>query len=215
MTTPTKISGRRVPLGRAGAAVDERAARLQARYLAGDPSAVAALARLRRGVGQDTGASLDILEFTVLDVPERDQTADPTHGENAVHVAMTLFALHQQSGGARMHVASRGVGTALRALHQGTGPIPEPIQRRFRVLGTSDSFPEVTHHLRGAVQLLRGAGIPLDYGRLADQLVRWQQSHGNEVRLQWGREFYRTDRPAKDADADTPATDSATDTEPA
>jgi CRISPR system Cascade subunit CasB len=54
------------------------------------------------------------------------------------------------------------------------------------------------------VQLLRAQQVPLDYGLLADQLVRWQQPGGAAtIRLQWGREFYRT--PAADT---TPEPDS-------
>jgi CRISPR system Cascade subunit CasB len=64
------------------------------------------------------------------------------------------------------------------------------------MLGTADSFTELTHHLRGAVQLLRAGGAPLDYGLLADQLVVWQVHGPGPVQLKWGREFYRTRRTA-------------------
>jgi CRISPR system Cascade subunit CasB len=110
---------------------------------------------------------------------------------------MTLFAVHQQSHGERMHRRGRGLGTALRSLHPGDQrTLPEPLARRFRMLGTADSFTELTYHLRGTVQLLRVGGAPLDYGRLADQLVTWQRFGPGTVQLTWGREFYDTRRTA-------------------
>lgn len=188
-------------LHRVGTVVDQRIRGLQARYLRKpqDPSAVAALARLRRGAGKPPGELLDILEFTLAEeflvgAPDTGSTRE----EHAAHISMTFYALHQQSRGEPMHLRGKGLGAALRALHAGNpNEVPEPIRRRFRVLGTATSFAELTHHLRGAVQLLRGGGVALDYGRLADQLVDWQRpGHRSRVQLRWGREFYRTDRRA-------------------
>jgi CRISPR system Cascade subunit CasB len=183
-----------------GEIVDERVTDLQNRFLRErrDPAAVAALARLRRGVGKAPGDVLDILEFTVSAEfrPGPDET-EPSADEWAAHVAMALFAVHQQSRGERMHRRGRGLGTALRSLHSGDQKsLPEPLARRFRTLGTADSFPELIHHLRGAVQLLRIGGAPLDYGLLADQLVTWQRYGPDQVQLTWGRQFYRTRRTA-------------------
>lgn len=184
------------PRGRVGTVVDRQAAKLQSSALAGVPSAIAALARLRRGAGKQPGELLDILEFTLDDEYFSGRSdAGASIDEYAAHVALTLFALHQQSKAQPMHRPGAGLGTALRRLSDGP-EVPEPVQRRFRVLGTADGVRELTHHLRGAVQLLRTRDIPLDYGLLADQLVAWQWPGGpNRVRLRWGRDFYRTDRP--------------------
>ena len=183
-----------------GEIVDERATDQQTRVLGEyrDPAAVAALARLRRGVGKAPGDVLDILEFTVSAEFRRGPSElEPSVDEWAAHVALTLFAVHQQSRGERMHRRGRGLGTALRSLHPGDQKsLPEPLARRFRMLGTADSFSELTHHLRGAVQLLRAGGAPLDYGVLADQLVTWKLHGPDPVQLAWGRQFYRTRRTA-------------------
>jgi CRISPR system Cascade subunit CasB len=188
-----------------GTLVDERVSDLQFRFLRErrDSAAVAALARLRRGVGKPPGDLLDILEFTVLDEPlSRGDPADIEQRELAVHVAMTLYAVHQQSLGEPMHQRGQGLGRALRALHTGDPKVvPEPLVRRFRTLGTASSFTELAYHLRGAVQLLRAGtfqaprkAVPLDYGRLADQLVTWQREGPSHVQMAWGREFYRRQR---------------------
>lgn len=203
----------RLPLGRVGLVVDARAADLQARALKGVPSAVAALARLRRGAGKKPGALLDILEFTLSEeFVVRNSDIDATIDENAAHAALTLFALHQQSQRERMHRRGHGLGSALRGLkEQGDDLPPEPVRRRFRVLGTAEQFDELSYHLRGVVQLLRTKAIPLDYGLLADQITDWQRPGGPaRVRLRWGREFYRTTRhTADDGDASGVGTDTA------
>ncbi len=193
-TSPTKANHRE--LGVVGRVVDARVGDLQHRFLRErrDPGAVAALARLRRGAGKPPGAVLDILEFTTSD--EFFVGEEPSRHELAAHVAMTLFAVHQQSRGERMHRRGQGLGAALRALHGGEGnSLPDPLTRRFRMIGTADSFAELTYHLRGAAQLLRSGGVPLDYGLLADQLVAWQRpGDRSRIHLRWGREFYRTSR---------------------
>jgi CRISPR system Cascade subunit CasB len=194
-TTPTDTEPRlRAP----GEFVDAQVSDLQNRYLSTeyrDPAAVAALARLRRGAGKQPGEVLELLEYTVSEQLRPGPDGTPGDEEHAVHVAMTLFAVHQQSRGERMHRRGRGLGGALRSLHTGDPKkLPDPLVRRFRMLGTADSFPELTHHLRGAVQLLRVGGEPLDYGLLADQLVTWQRHGRSSVQLAWGRQFHRTRR---------------------
>lgn len=201
-----------VSLRPVGTFVTERVTGLQNRFLRErqDPAAVAALARLRRAVGKPPGEVLDVLEFTFDPNLSTPDSAEATAAEWAAHVAITLYATHQQSQGERMHRPGRGLGTALRGLHQGdAGSIPDPITRRFRMLGTADSFPELTHHLRGIVQLLRAAGAPLDYGRLGDQLYAWQRYGPARVRMTWGRQFYRQQRSAARTDPDAPSPDPA------
>jgi CRISPR system Cascade subunit CasB len=201
-TQATSPTGTTRSLGTVGRVVDAHVSDLQRRFLSTeyrDPDAVAALARLRRGAGKPPGAVLDILEFTTDEsfwVGREDAPADAAataRHEYAAHVAMTLYATHQQSRGERMHRRGRGIGQALRALHTGDpARIPDPLTQRFRMLGTADSPDELTHHLRGAVQLLRAGSVPLDYGLLADQLVDWRRGRRDRVQLAWGRGFYRT-----------------------
>lgn len=201
-TTPADAAARR--LKAAGEFVDAQVNDLQNRYLSTDfrdPAAVAALARLRRGVGKQPGEVLELLEYTVPEQLWPGPDDQPGPEEHAVHVAMTLFAVHQQSRGERMHRRGRGLGSALRSLHSGGDKLPDPLKHRFRMLGTADSFPELTHHLRGVVQLLRVGGQPLDYGLLTDQLVTWQRRGRSSVQLVWGRQFHRTRRTASE---DTP-----------
>ncbi|WAL65968.1 type I-E CRISPR-associated protein Cse2/CasB [Amycolatopsis cynarae] len=195
--SPKARPARRTPLGLVGEVVDERIGKLQTGVLANRSASVAALARLRRAAGKPAGSMGDILEYT-LDArfaPADPNDDAPTAAEKAIHVAMTLYAVHQQSQADRMHRPGHGLGRSTRAL------IPEsldpeksthPVLRRFQALGTSKNLDELAHHARGLVQLLRAAKIPLDYGLLADDLLRWQKPGGaSAVRLRWGREFFR------------------------
>ena len=202
---PSNSTTRR-PLGVVGQVVDQRISNLQQRLLSEryrDPAAVSALARLRRGAGKEAGTVLDVLEFTVSyrfwygDESAAEDSAITARYENAAHLAMTLYALHQQSRSQRMHRRGQGLGSALRNLD--SGPTSPPITQRFRMLGTADSFDELSHHLRGIVQLLRNGSSSLDYGRLADELVAWQDGRRERVQLSWARGFYRTARPDSSA----------------
>ncbi|MER7987705.1 type I-E CRISPR-associated protein Cse2/CasB [Streptomyces noursei] len=200
--------------------------RLQGGYRQDKPAAVAAVARLRREAGQDAHASptswgLDDLE-ALTELREQQAQEDdgaswhsPYEGlrqrerredreDQAVHVAVTLWALHQQSvRDEPMHVPGWSLGRAVRRLAQGKtatvgcparsagdGPsdddaahgtqsdlveeISPTIRKRFVRIGTSSDIDTLSRRLREMVLLLRAARIPLDYGLLADQLNRWQ-----------------------------------------
>jgi CRISPR system Cascade subunit CasB len=175
--------------------VDKKIRRLQHGYLANRSAEVAALARLRRGLGKPAGSVLDIVEYTHADeFAGRDDA--PTPAEIAAHLSMTLYALHQQSQGRPMHQGGHPLGRSIRALipvERGEKYTEASVAKRFTMLGTADSLGELTHHLRGMVQLLRAGGVPLDYGQLAADLLTWQRPGGAAtVRLRWGRDFHRT-----------------------
>lgn len=161
---------------------------------------VAALARLRRGAGKHAGSVNDILEFTLdsrLVGPGSGDEA--TAAEIAAHVSLTLYAVHQQSQRDRMHRSGRGLGAAVAKLKHDDTSDTDPILRRFQVMGSATGIYDLAYHARGMVQLLRTNQVPLDYARLAGQLLRWQRPGGPEdVRLVWGRDFYRPRKPESD-----------------
>lgn len=178
---------------------------LQARLFldATQPEAAGALARLRRGIGQAPGFDFTLERY--LQVPEhllgRRPTDDalPADSEQAVHDAVTLYALHQQSRRERMHVEGRGLGRSLAELVRVSGG-PEGVRRRFAALGTASTYQESSYHLRSLIVMLREHSIPLDYGLLADDLQTLLRP-GGQPRVQgiWGREFFRS-RPATNPD---------------
>ncbi|MCP9985829.1 type I-E CRISPR-associated protein Cse2/CasB [Streptomyces sudanensis] len=241
-TDGSGLDGRSPSLPRA--AVSRSVGRLQAGYRRNAPWAVAAVARLRREAGRDPHASptawgLDHLE-ALGELREERRTAErEEHGgsgaasvhflsadrlrqeererreDTAVHIAVTLWALHQQSlRDEPMHLAGWPLGRAVRRLaHErtgvhghgaaddGSGTTPatervedagETVRRRFVRIGASSDTDTLAARLREMVLLLRSARIPLDYALLADQILLWQdENRRDEVRRTWGRDFHR------------------------
>ena len=171
-----------------------------------EPRKRAELAELRRGVGRQPGDLPALWGSLLAQMPERfwgRENEGPSEAEWAVYLALTLYALHQQ-GESTVSMDQPGwtLGRAVRQLAErsaaGTDWTESSVLRRFNALATADSMPEVAHHLRGMIQLLRREKLPLDYPRLAADLYQFQFPEGAaRVRLQWGRDLYRMN-------ADTP-----------
>ena len=170
----------------------------------------AELAKLRRGIGHAPGELPELWGSFLLEMPESFQSRSaPSAAEWAVYLALTLYALHQQ-GEENVSMNEKGctLGRAVRLLAQNSAAaaqdwIESSVLRRFNALATADSMPEVSHYLRGMVQLFRGnePKLKLDYPRLAVELYRFQlPDQAANVRLQWGRDLYQMN-------ADTPETE--------
>ena len=158
----------------------------------------AELAKLRRGIGHAPGELPELWGGLLQGMPASFYgTNGPSHEEWAVYLALTLYALHQQSNDT-VCVSQPGctLGRAVRRLAEqtvasGQDWTESSVLRRFNALATADSMPEVSHHLRGMIQLLRREGIPLDYPQLAEDLYQYQFVDGApNVRLRWGRDLY-------------------------
>ena len=169
------------------------------------PQRRARLAELRRGVGHQPGDLPALWGSFLQELPKelwgRETAAGecrkPSEAEWAVYLALTLYALHQQ-GEENVSMNEKGctLGRAVRLLAQNSAAAAQDwtessVLRRFNALATADSMPEVSHHLRGMIQLLRREGIPLDYPQLAEDLYQYQFVNGApNVRLRWGRDLY-------------------------
>ncbi|MFI6646324.1 type I-E CRISPR-associated protein Cse2/CasB [Streptomyces sp. NPDC050529] len=200
MTTTTAPS---TPRRRVEQLAGERVAAYQRGYLADESNAVAALARLRRGAGQEAGRLPDLwnlVDTSPLHEPFKGarelSEQELVRAEEALHAALTLWALHQQSRrDARMHQLDsrgkpRGVGAAVRRMMK-PGEIDEPLRKRLVRVGSAQDLPTLAQRLRDIVLLLRREQLPLDYALLAGQLYEWQRPGGpDDVRREWGRSFH-------------------------
>jgi CRISPR system Cascade subunit CasB len=171
-------------------------------------STIASLARLRANLGREPGTDPTVWAWTIDGVPGEPRGDAPTYEEWAVHLALTLFASHQQSRPGTMHHPGVGFGAAVARLDRAVAREgvdgPSSVRRRFDAAVTSASLPELAHHLRGLVKQLRGAGVGLDYGMLADDLVQFQRPGGADtVRRRWARQYYHLDRNVPVATPDT------------
>ncbi len=158
------------------------------------PSAIATMARLRSAIGKSAGADYDLLAVTA--VPDAllgfHPTDLPTDTERAKHTALALYGLHQQSiYDVPMHLNGIALGNAVHRLAM-TSQSADAVRRRFAALGTASTFDESVRHARGLIYQLRDARIGLDYGLLADDLVRLLPPGGHtSVAALWGRDYYR------------------------
>ena len=172
------------------------------------------LAALRRGVSRSPGELPEIWELTRVEVPDGAGDA-PTWEEIAVHTAMTLYAVHQQSRTEHMFSPGVGLGSAARRLIGSPDEENPSARARFNALVTSTTVAELRHHLRSFVSLLRARGIALDHAMLADDVLRFQQPGGaKKVRLAWARQYYSLPAESQPADGTVPASDTDPTTAP-
>jgi len=158
----------------------------------------AELANLRRGIGKSPAELPEVWEITLADIPDEltlHGTGDgrvATDAEWAIHSALTLYALHQQSNSQSVYQAGRSFATAVRSL---ITPInEEAVKRRFDAVVTAGDLAELSYYARGLIQLLKASKTSqaLDYPRLARDLYEYCYPEGrNRVRMQWGQDFYK------------------------
>lgn len=189
----TTRSRRRPSLGATGRLVNQRVSSkngLQSRYLHNEAQAREQMAALRGAVTREPGEVPATWALTQVEVPD-DAGDAPTPEEVAVHTAMTLYAVHQQSRTDPMFHPGKGLGHASRELIGPPDQENPSARKRFNALVTSTTITELRHHLRDLVSLLRARGITLDHAMLADDIVRFQRPGGaKEVRLVWARQYH-------------------------
>ena len=159
----------------------------------------ATLANLRRGVGKVPGELPELWGMLFQNFPEelneKVSETEPSKAEWAAYLSLTLYALHQQGHDivtANMNSSGIGLGTAVRRLiPEGEDAESSSAFRRFQTLATASDIKELSHHLRGIVQLLSQAGIGLDYAKLSEDLYHYQFEESRDgVRLKWGRQYF-------------------------
>lgn len=140
------------------------------------------LAQLRRGAGKLPHEVPELWGLTGAERLYQDQTlteAQAARAETASFLAVTLYALHQQSRPNQgMHSPGIELGAAVRRLMP-PDKIDEPIRRRFIRVGTAGSPDVLAYRLREIISLLRRDSIPLDYALLAERLYRAQTPEGS------------------------------------
>ena len=162
-----------------------------------EASTKAILAKARRGIGKAPGSLSELWALTLADMPEAllGKTGEPSYGEWAAYIGLTLFSLHQQGKDLKtqcMNCEGEKLGLVLRKLIS-VDDDEHRIKHRFDAVVTASSMEEISHHLRGLIQLLKIRNIPLDYPALAEDLYLFQLSSVRDsVCLRWGRDFYRS-----------------------
>ncbi len=146
------------------------------------------LAKLRCGIGKPPGELPGLWEVTLADAPQWD-----SRRQNAVHAALTLYAMHRQGKQGSMSVGTgESLGAAVARLVESDQSNFEAVKRRFDSAVTASDFWELSHHVRGLIQLLKAKSISMNYPLFAEDLYRYQfDDHRSRVRLRWGQDFYQ------------------------
>lgn len=173
------------------------------------PWAKSALAKLRRGIGKDPGELPEIWDITLEELPVEllSNNGRATNTQWAIHVSLTLYALHRQGKNVSMNdpvqiikgkrIYGKSLGSAARRLIKPDKSNEQSIKRRFDAIATAQSLSELAHHARGLVQLLKAADphVTMDYPRFAQDLYSYQFADSrNRVRLRWGQDFWAQER---------------------
>lgn len=158
----------------------------------GQSAGRAFLANMRRGVGKAPGELPELWGLIFDGMPDElfggQQTSD---AEWAVYSALTLYAMHQQGSDENVHAAGISVGSAAACLVQSEDDTGR-ILKRLNLVATATSPTDLSYHLRGLIQLIKGVDAALDYARLAKELYQFRYPEkANEIKLTWGRDFYR------------------------
>jgi len=131
-----------------------------------------ALADLRSGLGKEPGEMARVHKHVAPHLPERN------YNDGWYYLTATLFGAFPQ------HRKGRSLGAAFRPLRHKS----DSMEARFVAL--LNAHPDdLDDHLRHAVSLLKANERPLDWFRLFDDLLRWDDPD-RDVQLRWARDFY-------------------------
>jgi CRISPR system Cascade subunit CasB len=132
-----------------------------------------ALADLRNGLGKEPGKMARVHKYVVPYLPEK------RYNDRWYYVVATLFGLYPK------HRNGRSLGAAFGTLRSKS----DSIEARFVAL--LNSHPDdLDGHLRHAISLLKSHEQPLDWFRLFDDVLNWDDPEGR-VQLRWAQYFYR------------------------
>ena len=156
----------------------------------------AELAELRRGVGHKPGELPSVTGILLEVLPEKyfGFGDSPSYEEWAVYIALTLFAVHQQSNdivNELMHQQGESIGKAIAGLIRDENDRERIIRKMTIILKTKD-VEDLSYHLKSMIYLLRSENLKIDYTDLAQDIYKFQiRECTDSVRLKWGRDFYR------------------------
>ncbi|ASO22339.1 CRISPR system Cascade subunit CasA [Actinoalloteichus hoggarensis] len=150
------------------------------------------LAAMRSGLGRPAGSVPSLWRFYTRPVDEvRALHGEVSDEQNAEHVALTLYGLHQQGHSDPMHKPGVRLGRALRRLRESGHVGEDALDRRVAAAASATSVESLAYRLRGLFDLLRGQAVPLDYSLLGTDLYEWHSpARRDHVRRRWGAAYF-------------------------
>lgn len=148
----------------------------------------AALAALRRGLGQPTGTAAEMYPYVVPRLPVGLSQAE----QNVYFTVAALYAYHPASTG------EGNLGNHLRQAVHSPEDLPA-VERRFVVL--LNTHPDdLDDHLRQTVGFLRSKDLPVNWHQLLRDIRAWGHPQ-RYIQRRWANAFWRApdDQPAPGA----------------
>lgn len=157
----------------------------------------ATLSNLRNSVGRPSAENLEGIKLLYQFIPEEFYTkySKLTYEENAILTTLQLYAIHQQSEIDSVNNTEKkdgwdNVGESIAEIRTEDNFLS--LDRRFNAMITSQSFEELSNHLRQLIKILKGSKelIKINYPKLAQDLYDFARGYDERVRLNWSRAYY-------------------------
>lgn len=157
----------------------------------------ATLSNLRNSVGRPSVENLEGIKLLYEFIPEEFYTkySKLTFEENAILTTLQLYAIHQQSEDESVSDTEKkdgwdNVGESISEMRNEDNFLS--LDRRFNAMITSQSFEELSNHLRQLIKILKGTKelIKVNYPKLAQDLYDFARGYNERVRLNWSRAYY-------------------------
>lgn len=157
----------------------------------------ATLSNLRNSVGRPSTENLEGIKLLYQFIPEEFYTkySKLTYEENAILTTLQLYAIHQQSEVDSVNNTEKkdgwdNVGESIAEIRTEDNFLS--LDRRFNAMITSQSFEELSTHLRQLIKILKGSKdiVKINYPKLSKDLYDFARGYDERVRLNWSRAYY-------------------------
>lgn len=166
----------------------------------------AILSNLRRSLGRPLSQTIEIWSLLYEELPESFLTDqdEPTTEEKAILNALQLYAIHQQGNKDSVLLWDQegiwnNLGYSLQPIRDRDS---RSTDQRFNGMIASDSFDELSYHIRQLIKLLKASKSKrgVNYARLAEDFYWFIRGQKEKVRLNWARAYYSY-QPQKEEDS--------------
>lgn len=157
----------------------------------------ATLSNLRNSVGRPSAENLEGIKLLYQFIPEEFYTkySKLTYEENSILTTLQLYAIHQQSEVDSVNNTEKkdgwdNVGESIGEIRTEDNFLS--LDRRFNAMITSQSFEELSTHLRQLIKILKGSKdiVKINYPKLSKDLYDFARGYDERVRLNWSRAYY-------------------------